>query len=97
MARVNKGDVERGAFRGLVTVPLLAVMLAFPASAQTGSDSETLSTGTAGAQAQSESTGGPTSSNPATPKYGSDAASRIRRLRKPSLQICLRLTPPASR
>jgi lipoprotein-anchoring transpeptidase ErfK/SrfK len=58
-------------FRGLVTVPFLAVVLAFPASAQTGSDS---STGTAGAQAQSKSTGAPTSSNPATPKTGSNAA-----------------------
>jgi lipoprotein-anchoring transpeptidase ErfK/SrfK len=61
-------------FRGLVTVPFLAVVLAFPASAQTGSDSETPSTGTAGAQAQSNSTGAPTSSNPATPKTGSNAA-----------------------
>jgi lipoprotein-anchoring transpeptidase ErfK/SrfK len=61
-------------FRGLVTVPFLAVMLAFPASAQTGSDSETPSTGTAGAQAQSKPTGAPTSSNPATPKTGSNAA-----------------------
>jgi lipoprotein-anchoring transpeptidase ErfK/SrfK len=57
-------------FRGLVTVPFLAVMLAFPASAQTGSDSETPSTSAAGAQAQSKSTGAPTSS---TPKTGSDA------------------------
>jgi lipoprotein-anchoring transpeptidase ErfK/SrfK len=57
----------------LVIVPFLAVMLAFPARAQTGSDSETLSTGTAGAQAESNSTGGPTS-DPATPKTGSDAA-----------------------
>jgi len=60
-------------FPGLLTVPFLAVMLAFPARAQTGSDSETLSTGTAGAQAEPNSTGGPTSS-PATPKTGSDAA-----------------------
>src|SRR6476659_7439022 len=61
-------------FHGLVTVFLFAVMLAFPASAQAGFDPETLSTGTAGAQAQSESTGGPTSSNPALPKTVSDTA-----------------------
>ena len=36
-------------FRGLVIAPVLAMMLAFPASAQTSSDSETESTGTAGA------------------------------------------------
>src|SRR6516165_12367041 len=57
-------------FSGLVIVPLLAVMLAFPASAQTSSDSN--SAGTAGARAQSELTGGPTSSNPATPEAGSN-------------------------
>jgi lipoprotein-anchoring transpeptidase ErfK/SrfK len=56
----------------LLAVPLLGLMLAFPASAQTGSTSGTPSTGTASAQAQSESTGGPTNSNPATPKTGSD-------------------------
>ena len=31
-------------FRGLVIVPVLAMMLAFPVSAQTSSDSETQST-----------------------------------------------------
>ena len=36
-------------FRGLVIIPVLTMTLAFPASAQTGSDSETHSTGTAGA------------------------------------------------
>ena len=36
-------------FRGLVIAPVLAMMLASPASAQTSSDSETQSTGTAGA------------------------------------------------
>ena len=36
-------------FRGLVIAPFLAMMLAFPASAQTSSDSEAQSTGTAGA------------------------------------------------
>ena len=52
-------------FRGLVIVPFLVLMLAFPAKVQTGSASETLST--AGAQAESNSAGGPTS-DPATPK-----------------------------
>src|SRR5215469_15202977 len=59
-------------FRTLVVVPLLAVMLAFPASAQTSSDSN--SAGTVGARAQSELTGGPNSSNPATPDTNSPAA-----------------------
>src|SRR5262245_49446554 len=57
-------------FRSLVIVPFLVVILAFPASAQTSTDSD----GTAGAPAQSELTGGPTSSNPATPKTGSNTA-----------------------
>ena len=62
-------------FRSLVIVLFLAAILAFPASAQTGSDS----TGPAGAPAQTEATGGPASSNPAIPKTepnaaGSDAA-----------------------
>ena len=52
-------------FRSLAAVPLLVVVLAFSASAQTGSDSN--SSATAGAPAQSELTGGPTTSNPATP------------------------------
>src|SRR6266700_1496860 len=59
-------------FRSLVIVPLLAAILAFPASAQTSSDSN--STGITSAPAQSESTGGPTSSNPASPKTGSNTA-----------------------
>jgi lipoprotein-anchoring transpeptidase ErfK/SrfK len=50
-------------FGTLVVVPLLAGILAFPASAQTSSDSN--STGTAGA---------PASSNPATPEAGSNTA-----------------------
>jgi hypothetical protein len=53
-------------FRSLVIVHFLVVILAFPASAQTSTDSN--GTGTAGAPAQSELTSGPTSSNPATPK-----------------------------
>src|SRR5215470_15775671 len=59
-------------FRSLVIVPFLVVILAFPASAQTSTDSN--GTGAAGAPAQSELTGGPTRSNPATPKTGSNTA-----------------------
>jgi len=61
-------------FRSLVVAPFLAVILAFPVGAQTGSDSKTPSAGTADAWVQSESTGGPVSSNPATPKNGSNPA-----------------------
>jgi hypothetical protein len=59
-------------FRSLAIVPLLAAILAFPASGQTSSDSN--STGAAGAPAQSEITGGPTNSDPATPKTGANTA-----------------------
>jgi lipoprotein-anchoring transpeptidase ErfK/SrfK len=59
-------------FGSLVIVAFLAAILAFPASAQTSSDSN--STGTGGVRAQSELTGAPTSSNPATPKTGSNTA-----------------------
>jgi len=59
-------------FRCLVIVPFLVVILAFPASAQTSTESN--GTGTASAPAQSELTGGPTSSNPATPKTDSNTA-----------------------
>ena len=55
-----------------VFVAFLVGILAFPASAQTGSDSNTPSTGTAGAPAQSDSTGGPNSSDPVTPKTDAD-------------------------
>ena len=65
---------SRRYLRSLVIIPFLAVMLAFPARAQTSSDSNTPSTSTAGAQAQSELTGGPTGSNPATPKTDADTA-----------------------
>jgi lipoprotein-anchoring transpeptidase ErfK/SrfK len=58
--------------RSLVSVPFLVVVLAFPASAQTGSDSN--STRAAGTRAPSELTGGPNSSNPATPTTGSNPA-----------------------
>jgi len=56
-------------FRNLMIVPILMLICAFPASAQTSS-----STGTPGAGAQSELMGGPTSSNPATQKAGSGTA-----------------------
>ena len=56
-----------------VFVAFLVAILAFPASAQTGSDPNTPSTSTAGAPAQSELTGGPTS-NPATPKTDANTA-----------------------
>ena len=59
-------------FRSLLIVPFLAAILAFPASAQTNSGSN--SAGNASTPAQSESTGGPTSSNPASPKTGPNAA-----------------------
>jgi lipoprotein-anchoring transpeptidase ErfK/SrfK len=62
--------------RGGIILPVLAMLLAFPASGQTSSDPETQST--AGAQAQSESTSAPTSSNPATPKTGSNAVTPSR-------------------
>src|SRR5262249_61174413 len=59
---------------GLVLFAFFAPIFAFPASAQTSSDSKTLlSSGTADVRAQSESTGGPTRSNPATSKTGSNA------------------------
>src|SRR5437764_2265533 len=61
-------------FQSPVIVAFLAAILAFPASAQTNSDSKTPSTSTAGVGVQSESMGGPTSSNPATPKTGSNTA-----------------------
>jgi hypothetical protein len=63
-----------------LSVAALGAMLAFAASAQTGSESQTPSTRTTGsesqtpstvtpsAETQSESQGAPTSSNPATPK-----------------------------
>jgi len=61
-------------FRSLVIAPLLAVILAFPASAQTNSDSN--SAGTAGTQ--SDLTGGPTSSDSATSKTGNTAISNTK-------------------
>ncbi len=55
-------------FRGLVIAAFLAMMLAFPASAQTSSDSSALSIGTANARVQSESKRAPASANPARQK-----------------------------
>jgi lipoprotein-anchoring transpeptidase ErfK/SrfK len=56
-------------FPGLVIVPLLVVIFAFPASAQTSSGGVP-----AGAQSQSELVGGSTGSNQATPKPDSNTA-----------------------
>ena len=57
-------------FLSLVIVPLLAAVIAFPASAQTSGDSKN----TGDAPAQTQVTGAPSDSNPATSKAGSDAA-----------------------
>ena len=59
-------------FRSLVIGFLFAAVLAFPASAQTSSD--TNSATAAGARGQSELTGGSTNSNAATPNTGSNRA-----------------------
>jgi lipoprotein-anchoring transpeptidase ErfK/SrfK len=62
-------------FLSPVFVAFLVGILAFPASAQTGSDLNTPpSSSTAGAQAQSDSTGGRISSNPVAPKTDVDTA-----------------------
>ena len=57
-------------FRSLVIVPFLAVILAFPARAQTNSDPNSIGTA---AGTQPEPTRGP-ASNPATPTTGSNPA-----------------------
>jgi lipoprotein-anchoring transpeptidase ErfK/SrfK len=62
--------------RALVIVPLLAMMLAFPARGQTISDSATQSTGVSNARAQSESKREPASANPASPKASSTVTPR---------------------
>ena len=59
--------------RGLAIVPL-AVMLALPATAQTGADSETQAIDAVGVPAQSESERDSTSSNHVTPKTDSNSA-----------------------
>jgi lipoprotein-anchoring transpeptidase ErfK/SrfK len=51
----------------LPSIAVLGVMLAFPAGAQTASESQSPSTGTLGAETQSHSLGAPISSNPETP------------------------------
>src|SRR5262252_2407959 len=61
-------------FLSPIFVAFLVGILAFPASAQTGSDSNTPSASTAGDQVQSDSTGGPTSSNPVASKTDVDTA-----------------------
>src|SRR6516225_11171185 len=61
-------------FLSPIFVAFLVGILAFPASAQTGSDSNTPSASTAGDQVKSDSTGGPTSSNPVAPKTDVDTA-----------------------
>jgi lipoprotein-anchoring transpeptidase ErfK/SrfK len=55
-------------FSGLVIIPLLAVMLTSPATAQTSSASEAQSTGTASARIQTKPTRAPTTANPANRK-----------------------------
>jgi lipoprotein-anchoring transpeptidase ErfK/SrfK len=65
---------SRRHFRSLVIISFLAVMLAFPARAQTSSDSNSPSTSATDARSQFEPTGRPTNSNPAITKTGSDAA-----------------------
>src|SRR5215472_17289421 len=57
-------------FLSLVIVPLLGAVIAFPASAQSSGDSKN----TGDAPAQTQVTGAPSDSNPATSKAGSDAA-----------------------
>jgi lipoprotein-anchoring transpeptidase ErfK/SrfK len=73
----NQGQDMRlsspGHFRSLVIGTVFAAVLAFPASAQTSSD--TSSTSAAGVRGQSELTAGSTSSNPAAPNTGSNRAS----------------------
>jgi lipoprotein-anchoring transpeptidase ErfK/SrfK len=76
----------------LLSVATLGAMLAFAASAQTGSESQTPSTGTTGSESQTPSTvtpsaeteskspGTPTSSNPANPE--ANAASKTTQPRK---------------
>jgi lipoprotein-anchoring transpeptidase ErfK/SrfK len=58
---------------GLAVVLFLAMMLPFPAAAQTSSDTETQGTGTANVPIQSESARGSTGSNQATPKTDSNS------------------------
>src|SRR5262249_52083558 len=59
-------------FLSLVIVPLLAAVIAFPASAQTSGDSKN----TSDAPAQTQMTGTPKDSNPATSKASNSAATK---------------------
>jgi len=71
-------------FPSPVTVAFLLGLLTFPAIAQTSSDSNTPSTGTAGARAQSELTGGPADLNPATAKSDSNATTTTTQTNSPA-------------
>ena len=62
----------------LLSVAALGAMLAFPASAQTGSESQTPSTGTPGSESQTPSTGtaGSESQTPSTATPGAETQSK---------------------
>ena len=74
----NQGQMRLSAFLRhghLLTVAALGAMLAFPASAQTGSESETPSAGTPGAETPSQSSTGSESQTPSTGIPGSETQS----------------------
>ena len=71
-------------FPSPVIVAFLLGLLTFPAIAQTSSDSNTPSTGTAGTRAQSEVTGGPADPNPATAKSDSNATTTTTQTNSPA-------------
>jgi len=73
-----------GRFPSPVIVAFLLGLIAFPASAQTNSDSNTPSTGSAGARPQSEFTGGPASPNPATAKSDSNTTTTTTQTNSPA-------------
>ena len=73
-----------GRFPSPVIVAFLLGLLAFPASAQTNSDSNTPSTGSAGARPRSEFTGGPADLNPATAKSDSNATTTTTQTNSPA-------------
>ena len=74
-------------FRGLGIVSLLALTLAFPVGAQTNSQSRTQSTSTADTRAQSESKRGPPSSNPTTPKTGSNSVTKRTKIHSTAARV----------
>ena len=88
MVSAQRGDMCRVAspshFPSPVIVAFLLGLLTFPAIAQTSSDSNTPSIGTAGARAQSELTGGPASPNPATAKSDSNATTTTTQTNSPA-------------